>query len=44
MDKAIKQHFNKSAKTPQEKSLLNKMLTTDKKLDRLVDQDKTKKK
>ena len=44
MDKAIKSHFAKSAKTPQEKKLLGSMLKTDKKLDTLVDRDKGKKK
>lgn len=36
MDKQIKAHFGKAAKTPQEKKLLNTMVSADKKLDRLT--------
>lgn len=36
MDKQIKSHFAKAAKTPQEKKLLGTMLRADKKLDRLT--------
>jgi hypothetical protein len=43
LDKVIKQHFAKAAKTPQEKKLLGSMLKTDKKLDAAIDRDKAKK-
>lgn len=43
MDKAIKKHFGKLAKTTKEKKLLKQELAVDKKLDKAVDQDKRRK-
>jgi hypothetical protein len=42
MDKAIKQTFGPKVKTPAQKQLLNKLLSTDKKLDASIDKGKKK--
>ena len=43
MDKAIKKHFGPVAKSSAEKKALGRLLSDDKKLDRMIDQDKKKK-